>query len=241
MTHGTLYALGVGPGDPELLTLKAARLLGQVDMILAAASPKNDDSHALKIAAPHLRPGVPVTRLDFPMTRDPEVLEASWQANARTVLRLLAPDSSVRSAAFLTLGDPLTYSTFGYLLRTLRLLAPDLPVEVVPGITSYHAAAARAGRVLVEGEETLTVIPGLRPETLASRLATTDNAVILKAYRSFPAIRQALEAMNGRFEQPLLVSELHRPGERLTSDLQAAEATPPYLSLILATKNRGRS
>jgi len=146
--------------------------------------------------------------------------------------------ATLRSAAFLTLGDPLTYSTFGYLLRTLRTLAPALPVEVVPGITSYHAAAARARRVLAEGEENLMVVPGFSPR-LPQVLAAADNAVILKAYRSFPTIRQALAETAGNGRHPLLVSELHRPGERLTTDLDGVDATPPYLSLVLATRDPG--
>lgn len=131
---GILYAVGVGPGAPDLLTLRAARILGSVDVILAAASPRNDYSAALDTARPHLRPDARVLRLEFPMTRDRQVLARAWRAAAETTLAVLAGGES---AAFLTIGDPLIYSTFGYLLRTVRGLEPATAVEIVPGITSF--------------------------------------------------------------------------------------------------------
>jgi len=99
MTVGTLYGIGVGPGDPELLTLKAARVLGRADVILAASSTKNDYSLAQGIVSPHLRPGARVVRLGFPMTRDREALDAAWEKNARLPAATLA-------ASFTTLTLP---------------------------------------------------------------------------------------------------------------------------------------
>ena len=144
---GTLYAVGVGPGAPDLLTLRAVEALRQVDVILAAASPRNDYSRALETARPHLRPDVRLQRLEFPMTHDKATLRAAWEKAAgitRNVLR------GGENAAFLTIGDPLVYSTFGYLLKTLRQLDDSLPVEIIPGITSFHAAAARTRTILCE-------------------------------------------------------------------------------------------
>lgn len=231
---GTLFGIGVGPGDPELLTLKAARILSRVPVILAAASPKNDGSQALAIAAPHLCPRVEVLRLDFPMTRDKNKLQAAWLDNARRTAEVLATG---RDAAFLTLGDPLTYSTFGYLLRTLAGLGPLPPVEVVPGITSYQAAAARTGRVLVEGEEGLLVLPGVcSAEKLEEQLKTADSAVILKAYRNFPEIRATLKRLD-LAGSSVFVSRLGLDGETVCGDLDAAPDKPHYFSLILVRKN----
>jgi precorrin-2/cobalt-factor-2 C20-methyltransferase len=130
--YGTLYGIGVGPGDPDLITLKAVKTLAGVDVVFAAASTKNESSLALSIAGPHLRQGAETLRLDFPMTRDQAVLDAAWQDNARKVSGVLAQG---KSAAFLTLGDPLTYSTFGYLLRTLNGLLAEIPIKVIPGVT----------------------------------------------------------------------------------------------------------
>lgn len=227
-SYGTLHAVGVGPGDPDLLTIKAAKTLAEVDMVFAAASPKNDHSLALTIAAPHLKPGVPVERLDFPMTRDMTVLARAWQTNAETVISALAKGAS---AAFLTLGDPLTYSTFGYLCRTLAALAPELPIRVVPGITSYQAAAAHTGRVLAEGEQNLLIVSGVsNPATLIQRLNGVERAVILKAYRNFPAIRAALARLPGA---AVAVTEVGRPGEMVYTDLDRVPDTPSYFTLIL--------
>jgi len=131
---GHLYGIGVGPGDPELLTIKAAKVLGRVDLILAASSTKNDDSLALDIARPHLKPDARVIRLGFPMSRNEDTLQSAWEENARLVLNELEQG---HDAAFLTLGDPLLYSTFAYLLRTLRSLAPEQAVTIIPGITSF--------------------------------------------------------------------------------------------------------
>ncbi len=120
--NGTLYAVGVGPGAPDLLTLRAARVLGGVDVILAAASPRNDYSAALETARPHLRADARILRREFPMTREEAPLRAAWRAAAESTLEVLGAGED---AAFLTIGDPLVYSTFGYLLRTVRAMAPD--------------------------------------------------------------------------------------------------------------------
>lgn len=232
--NGTLYGIGVGPGSPDLLTLRAVKVLGTVDVVLAAASPRNDYSTALETARPHLRPETELLRLEFPMTRDAAVLREAWDTAAATTERVLRQG---RSAAFLTIGDPLIYSTFGYLARTLRERAPDLPIVTVPGITSFQAAASRTNTVLCEGRENLLVLPGINSgEELAHGLAHADNAVILKAYRNFPAIRAALETA-GCADRAVFASRVHLEGEMITGDLASLPDVPPYLSLVLARKN----
>ncbi len=182
--NGTLYGVGVGPGAPDLLTMRAANVLRTVDVILAAASPRNDYSAALDTARPHLRPDARLLRLEFPMTRDAGVLREAWLKAVQATREVL---EGGENAAFLTIGDPLIYSTFGYLLRTLREIAPHLPVEIVPGITSFQAAAARTGTVLCEGGGSLRILPGTNgQDNLAAELGGADTAVILKAYRKNP-------------------------------------------------------
>lgn len=235
-SKGILYGVGVGPGDPELLTLKAARLLGRVSRVYAAASTKNGYSVSLSIARPHLAPGVEPVVLRFPMTRDQAVLDRAWGENARTVLADL---DAGRDAAFLTLGDPSAYSTFGYLLRTLRGLDPAVRAEAVPGITSFCAAAALAGQPLAEGDQTLAVVSGVSGgDTLRRAARTADSLVVLKAYKRFPDIKAAL-AEAGLLEDAVLVSACGQEGESLVRDLSAVEETPPYFSLVLARKKRG--
>ena len=167
------------------------------------------------------------------MTRDAAALRTAWETAARTTRDVL---ESGADAAFLTIGDPLVYSTFGYLLRPLRTLAPHLPVEIVPGVTSIQAAAARAQVVLCENGETLRLIPGInRQDDLTAALKDADTAVILKAYRNLPAIREALRR-TGRLKDCVLASLVERPGEHIRTGLPENDATPPYMSLILSRK-----
>ena len=231
--NGKLYGIGVGPGAPDLLTLRAVAVLGTVDVILAAASPRNDYSTALQTALPHVNKNAEILRLEFPMTRHRSTLEDAWHVAAQRTAEVLR---SGRSAAFLTIGDPLVYSTFGYLMQTLSELAPELEVEVVPGITSFQAAAARTRTVLCEGQENLLILPGINDhKDIAEGLAFADNSVILKAYKNFPAIRGALESAQC-MDKAVFASRVYLEGEMICHDVTALPETPPYLSLVLAKK-----
>lgn len=237
MNYGMLYGIGTGPGDPELLTLKAARVLGEVHKVYAARSSKNTHSVSHGIVREHLREGVEVEALPFPMTRDKDMLREAWTANARMVLEDLRTG---RNVAFLTLGDPLTYSTFGYLWRTLRELDSEVPVEVVPGITSYNAAAAASGTILAEAEESFSVVSGAKGgDTLRKAAETADSVVVLKAYKHFGDILAALDE-TGMREHSVLVSNCGHEGERIMRDVEANGDKPQYFSLVLARKTMGR-
>lgn len=231
---GILYGIGVGPGDPELLTLKAVRALGEVDVIFAAASTKNDYSTAYDIARPHLKENVRVIQLGFPMTKDKDELETAWKHNAEVVSEVL---DQGQNAAFLTLGDPLTYSTYGYLQRTLLAHAPDTRLQAIPGITSFHAAASKIGLVLTESKESLLITSGVAdPDKLEAQLDVADNAVILKAYKNFEEIRETLTRLR-LDDKTVLVSRLGMDGESILMDIKDAPATPHYFSLALVKKN----
>lgn len=232
---GHLYGVGVGPGDPDLVTLRAIRTLAAADVILAASSSRNEYSLALSIARPHIPDGTPVIDLPFPMTRDAAVLAEAWENNARTAVSLV---DQGKKAVFLTLGDPLIYSTFGYLMRTVQRLAPQTPVTVIPGISSFQAAAAKTRTILCESGENLLIQAGINPQShLEEELRLADNAVLLKAYKNFADIRRACDQA-GRTENAVLVSRLGLPDEHITPLAEAPE-TPNYLSLVLATKERG--
>ena len=232
---GILYGIGVGPGDPELLTLKAVRALGEVDVVFAAASTKNDYSTALDIARPYLKPDVRVEQLGFPMTKDKDALEAAWSKNAEIVSAVL---NQGQNGAFLTLGDPLTYSTYGYLQRTLLAKDPSIRLQAIPGITSFHAAASRIGLVLAESKESLLITSGVAdPEILERQLDVADNAVILKAYKNFEEIRATLEKLR-LDDKTVLVSRLGMDGESILMDIKDAPATPHYFSLALVKKQK---
>lgn len=231
---GTLYGIGVGPGDPELITVKAVRILKQVARVFAAASTTNSHSLAEKTITPYLRAGTPMVRLDFPMTRDRGVLTEAWQGNARLILEAVEAGEDV---ALVTLGDPMTYSTFGYMMSTISKMKPDLPIRIIPGVTSFQAASAAAGWVLAEGEESLCVVSGaLGAERLKEVIEHTDNVVILKVYRHYGEILQALKELN-LSERSVLVSRCGLEDERiLWNPTEGLEGIPPYLSLLLVKK-----
>ncbi len=231
---GTLYGIGVGPGDPELLTMKAVRVLGEVDVVFAAASTKNDYSTAFAIAEPHMKEGVRVETLGFPMTKDQDELEKAWKLNAEVVAAVL---NRGENAAFLTLGDPLTYSTYGYLQRTLLSIDGTIKLQAIPGITSFHAAASKIGLVLTESKESLLITSGVAdPDKLEAQLDVADNAVILKAYKNFEDIRGTLDKLR-LADKTVLVSRLGMDGETILMDIKDAPKTPHYFSLALVKKN----
>jgi len=236
MNNGTLFGIGIGPGDPDIITLKAAKVLKQVDVVFAAASTKNGYSLAEEIASTHLKEGMSLVRLGFPMTRDRKRLRTAWEENARTVVYTLRKG---KDAAFVTIGDPMTYSTFGYLMRTIKEIAPNTPIEIVPGITSYQAGAATCGFVLAEGEESFTVISGaLGAQRLKEVVKHSDNVVMLKVYRSYNEIRNTLDDLD-LTDNSILISWCGLNGERIIRNLKGSSNTsPPYFSFLLIRKDR---
>ncbi len=228
---GTLYGVGVGPGDPELLTLKAARVLSQVDVVFTSAQARSGKSLALDIARPHLTGTEEIVALPFDHTFEGVESGEAHRANAQRVVEVLRRPAT---AAFLTLGDPMTYSTFTYLLRELRQLEPTVPVEVVPGVTSFAAAAARSCQPLAEGDESLTVVSAARGvERLEGALELSENVVVMKSYRNLDRVCDLLE-QRGHGADALYAVRCTRPGERCVRGTEAArESGPEYMSLLL--------
>ncbi|MDR3203843.1 MAG: precorrin-2 C(20)-methyltransferase [Deltaproteobacteria bacterium] len=230
---GVLYGLGVGPGDPDLITLKALKILKQVDQIFTAASTKAEASLAGRIVSAHLPSQAELRILAFPMSNDSSELDRAWQANAEEVAQVLR---SGQSAAFLTIGDCLTYSTFSYLLTRLFIIMPEAKVESVPGIASYQLAASKLNRPLVLGRETLSVVGGANDDNLEKLLEASDNLVILKAYQSTSSIIDRLKAL-GLAKAASLCVNLALPGEKIVERLDDDFEEPmSYFSLILVNK-----
>ena len=236
---GTLCGIGVGPGDPDLITLKAVKILKQVDMVFAAASTKNDHSLAVNIAREHIPEDTPVVHLKFPMTRDRSETHMAWKAHSQTIITELERGNNV---AFLTLGDSMTYSTFGYILRYMQALAPHLDVLTVPGITSYQAAAARLNTPLVEGEESLMVVSGAKGGNRLRELhAKPENVVFLKAYRNVNDIKAAIDE-TGKYIRCVGVKSCGLPDEEIIQNIEElGHRKPDYWTLILTkqTSNNG--
>ena len=236
MKTGTLYGIGVGPGDPDLLTLKAAKILNHVDLVFAASSTKNAHSLAVDIASGHLKKDVPVILLGFPMTLTKKELVSAWEKNAQQVIKALKKG---QEAAFITIGDPMTYSTFGYLMQTIKRMDADIIIKIIPGITSFQAGAAAAGHVLTEAEESFTVISGaMGAEKLKSIIDHTDNIVILKVYKNYKEIMNTLEDLDLK-EKTTLISRCGLKGEEIIHNLkERPDVLPPYFSLLLINKKK---
>jgi len=173
---GVLYGVGVGPGDPELLTLKAVKAIEKADVIIAPKTEKKEDSVALAIAKPYLKKDVKVIKLVFPMVFDQNELTDAWISNKDIILELLQAGKTV---AFLTLGDPMFYSTFIYVYKLLEKSGHS--IEIIPGITAFCAIGSKLGYPLAEGEEVLSIIPATASEEkIEQAMANADNVVLRK-------------------------------------------------------------
>jgi precorrin-2/cobalt-factor-2 C20-methyltransferase len=233
---GTLFGIGVGPGDPDLVTIKAAKILGRVDIVYAAASTRNHHSLAKDIARPHVPETTPIKMLKFPMTRDKTETRSAWEMHANTIINAL---ESGQDVAFLTLGDAMTYSTFGYIVRYISAVAPHLKIETIPGISSYQAAAARMNTPLVEGEESLMVVSGAKGGNRLRELTVKpENVVFLKAYRNVKDITDALTE-NGSYQECVGIKNCGHENEEIIPDIeQLSKQAPNYWTLIIAKKKK---
>ena len=232
---GTLYGIGVGPGDPDLLTIKAVNILKRAGRVFTASSTKNEYSVARNIAAPHMREGAETENLEFPMNfEDEEALNSAWRGNAEKVAEVLRRGES---AAFLTLGDCLTYSTYSYLLKSLREILPEAKVESVPGITSYQFAAARLNRPLCLHREALTVTSGTdSEETLSQLLDISENVVIMKSYRGSEKVVELIRE-KGLAGKAAVCCNLGLPDEFILDGVEGGLPDRyPYFTLFLVNK-----
>lgn len=226
---GKLWGIGVGPGDPELLTLKAVRLLREVDIVASLAA-DGRDRIARAIAAPHLPQGCHELVFAAPMRADAETKSAFYDEVAQKLSDQLDAGLSV---GFLCLGDPLFYGSFTALL--LRL-GERHPCGVVPGITSMTAAAAALGVPLARGSEGVAILPGTLPdEELARRLDGFEVAVFVKLGRHLPRLRRLLERQ-GLLGCTWIASELGGERERVARLADWRYEAAPYMSLLIVRR-----
>lgn len=234
MTAGRFYGIGLGPGDPELITRKAARVIGESDVIAYHAG-VNKQSYARTIAADLIPADAIEEELRYPLTTgttnhpggyDGALAEFYEESAARLAAHLEAG----RTVALLAEGDPLFYGSFMYMHDRL---STRFATEVIPGIPAFTAATAAVASPLVRQTDVLTVLPGTLPEAeLARRLADTDGAIIMKLGRTFPAVRRALAAA-GRLDHAMYVERASHPQQRWMPVAEVDEAGVPYLSLIV--------
>ncbi|GAA4872751.1 precorrin-2 C(20)-methyltransferase [Kitasatospora terrestris] len=231
---GRLYGVGLGPGDPSLVTVRAAELIGKADVV-AYHSARHGRSIARSIAERYLAGGQIEEKLVYPVTVETTDHPGGYRGALdefyeEAAARLAAHLDAGRDVVVLAEGDPLFYGSYQHMHKRL---AHRYPTEVVPGVTSVSAAAARLGAPLVEAEEVLTIIPGTLPEEeLTARIAATDSAVIMKLGRTFPAVRRALERA-GRLEDAQYVERATMAGERTAPLAEVDPQSVPYFSVAV--------
>jgi precorrin-2/cobalt-factor-2 C20-methyltransferase len=231
-----IYAVGVGPGDPELITRKAERILRQVPVICAPVGTADAASYALSIVEPIIGEGHrEIIPLVFPMSNDPAVLATAWD-DAVTIL--VGKVASGQDVAFITIGDPLLYSTFLHLYRIIRQRHPDIAVELIPGISSINAAAAVAALPLGIGGERIAILPAPGDEAQLRRtIEEFDTIVIMKVHRVFDRVHALLQEL-GLDRQAVFVRRAGSPQEELVTNLASLVGTQlDYLSLLIVRKN----
>jgi precorrin-2 C20-methyltransferase / precorrin-3B C17-methyltransferase len=232
VSTGRLYGVGVGPGDPELVTVKAARLIRTADVI-AYHSARHGRSIARRIAEPHLRGDQIEEALVYPVTTENTDHPGGYRGAidefyAAAAQRLASHLDAGRDVVVLAEGDPLFYGSY---MHMHKRLAHRYPTEVVPGVTSISAASAALGQPLVERDEVLTVLPGTLPRAeLARRLADTDSAAVLKLGRTFESVRGAV-ADAGR--AGFYVERATMDGQRTAALDDVDPASVPYFAIAL--------
>jgi len=239
---GRLYGVGLGPGDPELITLKAARLIADADVIAYHAG-VGKQSNARRIAASLIPDGVVEEELRYPVTTG-ETAHAGGYAGAMaefyeaSAARLAVHLEAGRTVVVLAEGDPLFYGSYMYMHDRL---SDRFETEVVPGVTSFAAATATTASPLVRQTDVLTILPGTLDEPeLARRLADTDGAIIMKLGRTFPKVVSALRQA-GRLNGALYVERASMPEERWLPVADVDPASVPYFSLIVVPGDTQRS
>ena len=240
MSIGTLYGIGIGPGDPELITLKGARLIGACKNLFVPKARTAAESVALAIARPLVPPEARIEELVFPMTDDREALAEKWDAAAGRIAAVLAEGED---ACFLTLGDPLLYSTYIYLLRALQKRLPNLRAVTVPGIPAFGAAAALAGFPIGEGRAPVTIVPAADDLTAVRRALAAGGTVVLMKIGKRLAEVLALLSAEGLLARSVFVSHATMAGERIETDLRRLTDEGPeagYLSIILVDAGSGK-
>ncbi|WP_330314122.1 precorrin-2 C(20)-methyltransferase [Streptomyces sp. NBC_00523] len=231
---GRLYGVGLGPGDPNLMTLRAVEVIAEADVV-AYHSARHGRSIARSIAAKHLRADHIEEALVYPVTTETTDHPGGYRGAmedfyTEAAARLAVHLDAGRTVAVLAEGDPMFYGSY---MHMHKRLADRYPTEVIPGVTSVSAAAARLGTPLAEGEEVLTILPGTLPEEeLTARLAATDAAVVMKLGRTFPAVRRAFEA-SGRLPEARYVERATMAGERLGELADTDAASVPYFAVAV--------
>ncbi|WP_315520874.1 precorrin-2 C(20)-methyltransferase [Leptotrichia wadei] len=229
MKKGKFYGIGVGVGDPENITVKATKKLHEVDVIVLPEAKSGEGSTAFNIVKEYVKAGVEQMFLEFPMIKDVEARKVFRKNNADKVSAELEKGKNV---AFLTIGDPMTYSTYTYVLEHI---ADDVEVETIAGITSFNSIAARLNVPLMIGDEDLKVVSVNRKTDIYKEIENNDNLVLMKISRNFEKIKKAI-IETGNKENAVIVSDCGKENEVVYWDIESVEEVPYFSTMILKKK-----
>jgi precorrin-2/cobalt-factor-2 C20-methyltransferase len=234
MSAGKLFGVGVGPGDPELLTLKAMRALSEADVVAHFAKAGNN-SHSRAIVARHLRAGVIELPLLYPVTTElPACSNAYRDAICdfydNAAAQIAAHLEAGRTVAVISEGDPLFYGSYMHLHTRLT---PRFAAEIIAGVTGMSGCWSAAGVPIAQGDDVFTVLPATLPEAeLARRLSDADAAVVMKVGRHLPKLRRALKT-SGRLPQALYVERGTMAEEKMIPLAAKCDDDAPYFAVVL--------
>lgn len=232
---GKLYGIGIGPGDPMLITLKAKEILDASDIIFVPKSSDDDRSCARTIVETVTINRKVFHELTFPMTKDKAILNRYWRKAANIIANAVR---NGKKTAFITIGDPLIYSTYIYLLKILRRDFSDIDIETIPGITSFNAASSAVNLSLVEGNEKMAVVPVTSDlEGLKGPLKEFDTIILMKVGSKLKGVISLLRELD-LIKNSILVSRVGHKDEKILHDLEGLRnKRAGYLSVIIVRKN----
>ncbi|MCM3760227.1 precorrin-2 C(20)-methyltransferase [Alkalihalobacillus oceani] len=238
MATGEVYGVGVGPGDPELITLKAYRKLQEADVVAYPKKRKGSKSYAHQIIEAFVDMNKKeMLGLVFPMTKDQAVLTEQWQ---QITAEIYAHVSAGKTVAFVTEGDPMLYSTFIHLQRTMKATHPEVPIKSIPGISSVNGVASQLGIPLADGDDWMAVIPATEDrQQMKKALLDHDGLVFIKVAKVLPMMIELLEELD-LVQDAAVATKVTSSEEYIWRDVtELKTAELEYLTLMLVRKGCG--
>jgi precorrin-2/cobalt-factor-2 C20-methyltransferase len=231
---GTLFGLGVGPGDPELITVKAFRTLKESPVIAYPKKRKGSKSYAHQIVDAYIDPSEKeMVGLVFPMTKDQTILDREWSSTVETVWEKLSEGKDV---AFVTEGDPLLYSTFIHMMKLMKERHPEVMIKTVPGISSINGAASRLGIALAEGDDHVAIVPARDDyETMKKVLIENDCVVFIKVAKVMDLMLEVLRELD-LLDKASVVTKVTSEEEIIWDIRELDRAELEYLTLMVVRK-----
>ncbi|MBI2456599.1 MAG: precorrin-3B C(17)-methyltransferase [candidate division NC10 bacterium] len=232
-----LYAVGVGPGSPDLLTVRAAEILRRVPIVFSPLSAMGTASRALEVVGPYLDASrQQIVELSFPMEKEQDELEEDWEEAAGQIAEYLAPD---KEGAYIAIGDISLYATFAYVQRLLARDYPQIQIEILPGIPSFSGVAALLGTPYATADDRIAILPAtFGRDNLRQVFRDFETIILMKVNRVLEEVIDALEA-EGLADQAVFVTKCGMPDQEVVTDIRSLRFAPrpSYFSIIMVGKN----